>query len=246
MLEDKHTNGDMNDQDQHIVLDLERMLDTRNEDAQTLLRIRERLLKLSEGSLPVSELDLKAIAPMKTVKVRSLITNRTNKRSIYSHFDEGKGWLQPLSAIAAVLMVAIIVGSLALLLSYLRQGTTGNGSRVFSQRQGWTQLVIYSGKGNKTLTGLNLALPHLWGDALTCVGSGKLDIELTGAGMTSFLGKIPCDAKLSSLVTPQSITFEVSTPTPQIQTMKVTADADTAWYIEISQAKAQPTLTIGS
>jgi len=28
--------------------------------------------------------------------------------------------------------------------------------------------------------------------------------------------------------------------------MKVTADADTAWYIEISQAIAQPTLTIGS
>lgn len=246
MLEDKYTNGGMNDQDQQIVLDLERMLDTRNEDAQSLLRIRERLLKLSEGSLPVSEFDLTAIVPMKSVKVRSLTTSRSKKRSIYPHFDERKGWLQPLSAIAAVLMVAIIVGSLALLLTYLRQGTTGNGSRVFSQRQGWTQFVIYSGKGNKTLTGLNLALPHLWGDALACVGSGKLDIELTGAGMTSFLGKSPCDAKLSSNVTPQSITFEVSTPTPKIQTMKVTADAGTTWYIEISQAIAQPTLTIGS
>jgi len=206
MQQDKHTNGGMNDHDQQIVLDLERMLDTRNEDAQSLLRIRERLLKLSEGSLPVSELDHTAITPIKTVKVRSLSTNKTNKRSIYSHFDEGRAWLQPLSAIAAVLMVAILVGSLALLLTYLRQSTTGNGSRVFSQRKGWTQLVMYSGKGNKTLTGLNLVLPGLWGDAVTCVGSGKLDIELTGVGMTSFLGKTPCDANLSSLATPQSIT----------------------------------------
>ena len=166
MLQDKHTNGDMNDQDQHIALDLERMLDTRNEDAQSLLRIRERLLKLSEGSLPVSELDHTEIAPMKTVKFRSLTTSRTNKRSGYSHFDEGKGWLQPLSAIAAVLIVAILVGSLALLLTYLRQGTTGNGSRVFSQRQGWTQLVMYSGKGNKTLVVGNLAY-HIFGAMLS-------------------------------------------------------------------------------
>jgi len=89
-------------------------------------------------------------------------------------------------------------------------------------------------------------LPILWGDAVACVGSGKLNVELTGTGMTSFLGKTPCDAKLSSLVTPQSITFEVSTTTPKIQTMKITADADTAWYIEINRAKAQPTLAIGS
>lgn len=245
MLEDKHTTGEINKQDQQLVEYLESMLATRSEDAQSLARIHERLLKLNEGSLPVSDLDHTTNLPITTKKGRSQSTGRANLRSIYSSIGEKKVWLRPLSVIAAVLIVAIIVGSLALLFAHLRQDTMGNGSRVFSQRQGWTQLVLYSGKGSRTITGQNIVLPRLWGDASTCIGSGKLDIELIGEGIISYEGKSPCNSGLSALVTPQSITFETSSSTPKIQTIKVAADPNTTWYLEIEQAVVQPTLTIG-
>lgn len=245
MFEDKHTTGEMNDQDQQLVGYLERMLATRSEDAQSLARIHERLLKLNEGSLPVSDLDHTTNLPITTKKGRSQSTGGANLRSICSTFGEKKAWLRPLSLIAAVLIVSVIVGSLVLLFAHLRQDTMGNSSRVFSQRQGWAQFVLYSGKGSRTITGQNIVLPRLWGDASTCVGSGKLAIELIGTGMISYEGESPCTSGLSTLVTPQSITFETSSATPKIQMIKVTADANTTWYLEIEQAVVQPTLTFG-
>ncbi|HEX6110078.1 MAG TPA: hypothetical protein VFZ02_11760 [Ktedonobacteraceae bacterium] len=247
MLEDKHTTGEINEQDRQLVQVLQRIYDTRAEDAQSLERIRERLLTISAGSLPVSDHDLTTATtpPLRTEKARSQGTKKTNIRFIRSTFDGKKTWLRPLSTIAAVLLVAIIVGSLALLLIRLRQDTTGNGSRVFSLRQGWMQLALYSGRGSKTITGQNIELPRLWGDANTCVGTGKLNIELTGKQTMMNMGRDSCQSALSTIVAPQSISFEVSASTPQIQTIKVTVDANTKWHLLIVQAMTQPALTIG-
>lgn len=143
------------------------------------------------------------------------------------------------------MLVAIIVGSLALLLLHLRQSTTGNGSGVFSLRRGWTQFALYSGRGSKTITGQDIAPPRLWGFSDACTGTGKLDMELTGKQTKMFIGRDSCQSALSTIVAPQSITFEISASTPQIQTIKVTAEANTTWYLEIEQAVTQPTLTIG-
>lgn len=247
MLDDKHTTGEISEQDQQLVQHLQRLYDTRSEDAQSLARIRERLLKISEGSLPISDPDqtTTTTTPLTTVKTRSQGTRETDMQFIRPTFDEKKTWLRPLSAIAAVLIVAIIVSSLALLLTHLRQGTTGNNTGVFTIRQGWTQLTMYSGTGSITITGQNIELPRLWGDANSCVGTGKLDIWLTGKQTMINTGRDSCQSALSTIVAPQSISFEVSASTPQIQTIKVTVDANTKWHLLIVQAVTQPALTIG-
>lgn len=249
MLEDREAPEELDEQDRQIAAYLQRIYDTRAEDAQSLARIRERLQKISTGTLPVSDPVTTSEAALAT-RVRSRHTSGADTpfTLIHSTFREGKTWPSRLSALAAVLLVAVVVGSLALFLIRIRQGNLGSSSGVFTLRPGWAVVASYSGTGSKTISGRDIVeVPSLWGSDYACSGSGKLDIQLTGIALTGereddYLGKDKCSTPTTT-VAPLGLSLDSSSL--RIQTIKVTADASTVWHLLIVEATTQPTLTLG-
>lgn len=155
---------------------------------------------------------------------------------------EKKTWKYYLSTIAAVLLVGMLIASLVVVL-HLRQGSQVAGN-PFVLRPGWKQVALYSGTGNKTITGLKIALPQLYGYASNCVGSGSLSMKLTGENTLIDLGQTPCQPALSTNPAPRSLSFNLSPP--HIQTITVKADAAISWFLLISELTPQPAPISGS
>src|SRR5260370_15480082 len=133
------------------------MDDRRAEDAQSLERIRERLQKISTGTLPACDpVSTPEAAP--AIRVRSRHTSGSDMpiRLIHSTFREGKTWPSRLSVLAAVLLVTVVAGSLALLLIRIHQGGLGSGSGVFTLRTRWALAASYSGTGRRTISGRDI------------------------------------------------------------------------------------------
>jgi len=245
MLEDREAPEELDEQDRQIAAYLQRIYDTRAEDAQSLARIRERLQKISAGTLPVSDpVTTSEAAPATRVRSRHTSGADMPFTLIHSTFREGKTWPSRLSVLAAVLLVAMVAGSLAFFLIRIRQGNLGSGSGVFTLRPGWAVVASYSGTGSKTISGRDIVeVPRLWGYDYACTGSGKLDIQLiTGDQGDYFLGKDKCSTQTTT-VAPLGLSLDSSSQ--KIQTIKVTADASTVWHLLIVEATMQPTLTLG-
>jgi hypothetical protein len=159
-----------------------------------------------------------------------------------------RGWPQRLSLLAAVLLVAVLVGSLALLLHRSPPGPGGGPGSVFRLRPGWTEIVEYSGTGSQTITGQDIELPRLEGSAYGCVGSGGLRIEISEENYTVpsvFLITDRCSALPPPVVSPATFSFH-NTPLGKLDTIKVTANAKTRWFFQFTQPAKQPTLRLGS
>jgi hypothetical protein len=249
MLEDRQAPEELDEQDRQIAVYLQLIYDTRAEDVQSLARIRERLQKISTGTLPVSDpVTTPEAAPATRMHSRHTSGSDMPIRLIHSTFREGKTWPSRLSVLAAVLLVAVVAGSLALFLIRIRQGNLGSGSGVFTLRPGWAVVASYSGTGSKTISGRDIVeVPRLWGYDYACTGSGKLDIQLTSISLTGeqgdyFLGKDKCSTPTTT-VAPLDLSLESSSL--RIQTIKVTADASTVWHLLLVEATMQPTLTLG-
>src|SRR5260370_12876709 len=168
-------------------------------------------------------------------------------RLIRSTFREGKTWPSRLSVLAAVLLVTVVAGSLALLLIRIHQGNLGSGTGVFTLRPGWAVVASYSGTGSKTISGRDIEAPRLWGYDYACTGSGKLDSQLTGIALTGereddYLGTDKCSTPTTP-VAPLGLSLDSSSL--RIQTIKVTANASTVWHLLLVEATTQPTLTLG-
>jgi hypothetical protein len=248
MLEDREAPGELDEQDRQIAAYLQRIYDTRAEDAQSLARIRERLQKISTGTLPVSDpVTTPEAAPATRVRSRHTSGSDMPIRLIHSTFREGKTWPSRLSVLAAVLLVAVVAGSLALFLIRIHQGNLGSGTGVFTLRPGWAVVASYSGTGSKTISGRDIEAPRLWGYDYACTGSGKLDIQLTGIALTGereddYLGTDKCSTPTTT-VAPLGLSLDSSSL--RIQTIKVTANASTVWHLLLVEATTQPTLTLG-
>ncbi len=151
-----------------------------------------------------------------------------------------RAWQRRLSALVAVVVLLALVGTLALL--FLQHGQSTGG--IFQIRPGWQQIALYSGTGNKTITGLHLQLPSMWGSAFTCIGSGGVDVKTTGPLFTGVGGTNDCQAIDHHPVAPTGFEFDV-TPHAEIQTMTVKADEHTRWYLLFVQKVPQPSFTLG-
>jgi hypothetical protein len=91
MLEDREAPEELDEQDRQITAYLQRIYDTRAEDAQSLARIRERLQKISTGTLPVSDpVTTSEAAPATRVRSRHTSGSDMPIRLIHSTFREGK------------------------------------------------------------------------------------------------------------------------------------------------------------
>jgi hypothetical protein len=151
-----------------------------------------------------------------------------------------RNWPQRLSAIAAALLVAVLVGSLALLLTNHPQP----GAVTFKLRPGWTVIAEYSGVGSKTITRQHVTLPYLWGSSFTCKGDGKVDVTATGPTYVGLFGADNCSSTSANTLMPNLIFLETSN-IDKIDTIKVIANADTAWYLQFAQATPQPAFKPG-
>ncbi|HEU5370140.1 MAG TPA: zf-HC2 domain-containing protein, partial [Ktedonobacterales bacterium] len=155
-------------------------------------------------------------------------------------------WLQRLSTLAAVLLLTVLVGALVAVLLHRTQGVALPPEKLFQLRPGWSALAEYSGTGSQTITGQDIELPRLWGNAYGCIGSGKLDIELSGKSASEVYGMstIGCDTASFPLVSPGAFSFD-NTPIGKLDTIKVTTSAKTHWFFQLTQAIEQPAFVLG-
>ncbi len=117
---DKFTPGDEDERDRRLIQDLHRMYHAKVEDASPLARIRKRLAESSAGILYNSPK-----APQQHDVLGMHWERPGNVNSTRSSFAEGKTWQQRTGAIAAVVFVTLLVGSLVVVLTRAHQSSTG-------------------------------------------------------------------------------------------------------------------------
>lgn len=112
-------------QNQRLLTTLQRIYDTRAEDAQSLERIRERLLRNSESTMKTGKQS--PPPPLGRNEFRPYITDgNMNKKASHPGFREGWTWQRRLSTIAAALFVTLLVGSLIVVLNLTHRSSTGS------------------------------------------------------------------------------------------------------------------------
>lgn len=154
-----------------------------------------------------------------------------------------KPWRQRVLALAAVLLVAFLAISFALLSTRPYAGNTGT-SKMFTITQGWTQLAYYHGTGSQTIAVGGLSLPQFWGQALTCQGKGKLKIEMSGPGYLNDGGTDNCTTTSAPMIAPATIDFALSSE--HIQKIQVTAPVAMSWSLLLLQETPQPAFSLNS
>ncbi len=117
---DKLTSGDEDERDQRLIQDLHRMYHTKVEDAQLLARIRKRLAESSASILNES-----TRTPQQHAVLRMHGERPGNMNTTRASFAEGKTWQQRTGAIAAVVFVTLLVGSLVFVLTRAHQSSPG-------------------------------------------------------------------------------------------------------------------------
>lgn len=230
MQEDRPTTHADDAQERELTAALQHIFDTRAPDAQALARIRERLIEVGAGPLPAS--------PASIADIHQQRIKGTPMRIVHTLTPATKTWKYYLQTIAAVLLVGLLLTSFAVVL-HMRQGSQG-GANPFVPRTGWKQIALYSGTGSKTINGLNVALPQLYGYSYNCVGSGSLAMKLTSKGNIIDIGQNPCQSVLATRSAPSFLAFD---PTPtKIETITVKADAATSWFLLINAPEPKPAL----
>jgi hypothetical protein len=237
MSDDKMVSDGTNELEDQITHHLRYLYNTKAEDMQSLAHIRERLLKNSKESLP-------AIDPLKNTPELPYEGQMPPVRLCPARpaWKKRTVWSQRLLQLVAVLLVAAITGAFAILLTVSHTSSGGN----IALRPGWQQVAVYSGKGNSTITGLKQSLPQIWASSLTCRGDGAVNIAMSGMGvLESQDGTDSCQFPQLTLSQPISFSYNESS-TVVIQTIKVTANANTSWQFHLLQATKQPTFHLGS
>lgn len=234
-MPDTYPSDELQDQDRPIVEQLERMYGTQAEDAQSLARIRARIVQNSAGPLPFPH---PTLATEDTpVQLQRRRTKETDMRLIRIITSREKSWPRRLSVLAAALFVMILVGSLVLVLARKPQGSVAGLPPL---QPGWRQVALLSGSSSKTFTHQDIVLSTLWGMSFGCVGQGKVDIEFDGQINNSASGTCQQNTEpvLSDPYGPQTIELETSVHT--IQTVKVTVSGSINWYLQLSNATVTP------
>ncbi len=111
---------ELNQQNAELMQDLHRLYNTRAEDAQSLARIRKQLQKNTVKTLYESQSMFAPVPPMVRGGERGNIMKITGSRT-----SNGRVWQQRMTALAAVVIVGILVGSLLFVLSRSHQPNTG-------------------------------------------------------------------------------------------------------------------------
>ena len=108
---------------QPLIHNLRHLYSTPDEDAQSLARMHQHLL-YSPESLIHSQTGQarKTSRALKTHSERSAVMNNTE-----IHTGERRSWSHSFNMIAAVILMTLLIGSMVLIFTYVRQGGTGSG-----------------------------------------------------------------------------------------------------------------------
>jgi hypothetical protein len=240
MSEENLLPEEMSDQGQAIVQDLRHLYNTALEDQQSLARIRARFLQKSASELPIAAIS--AEEPLSIIEQTT--SHKTGKSSLAQKWQAQQPWIRRLNLLAALLLAAVLVGSLVLILAQSRQTNVSSTlfRTPFQSQSGWHTMFSYSGTGSKTITDLSITLPQLYKLRVNCVGGDKVDVSLESMGYKNATGLDPCTNELYSRPSPTSYSYDlVSRP---IHTITVTAQSQTTWYLQIDRADTQPNFTL--
>lgn len=228
---------------QRLIEFLGKVYETRAEDAQSLGRVRARLLA---GKVPL---------PM-----RNAIDTGAPLRRQQGNGEKGtgelfleSGWRYRLNSLAAVLVAALLVGSLLTVLNLGHRSATGAGSGTaalstqhVSQKKpkplpfltvpyGWTLLGRLSGQGDQNVE--HAFVPGAkWQALLSCQGSKtQLQLVLSGAyPHAQNRDKLPAKISYIFLCASPSGTQVFPSPTGQGSIVaQVSADKQTSWSMII-------------
>ncbi len=122
---DKFTSGDEDEQDRRLIQDLHRMYHAKVEDAQLLAHIRQRLAESSTSMLYDS-----TRTPLQHDVLSMHRERPDNVNSTRASFAEGRTWQQRTGAIAAVVFVTLLVGSLVFVLTRAHQSSPGGPENI--------------------------------------------------------------------------------------------------------------------
>lgn len=114
------------EQNQPLVQNLRRFYQTNDADAQSHARMRERLLASGEQN------EVLAKTSLEREKLGIMLHNYNNSNGDSKAHGEVVIWQRSLSMIAAVVFVALLVGSLVVVLDHARQSATGNNKPAVS------------------------------------------------------------------------------------------------------------------
>ncbi len=239
MSDDKMLSKETNELDNQLTQHLRYLYNTKLDDMQSLTHIRERLLRNSKESLPVID---------SLINITELPHERQRPRSPLYHahptWRSRASLSQRILQLVAVLLVAVITGAFAIVLT-ISHASLGGKTSSSLLRPGWQQVAVYSGKGNSTLTGLKRSLPSIWATSITCTGDGAVNITMAGVDTEDQQDTDSCQYPLLTLSQPTSFLYNESSTTV-IQTIKVTAHATTSWQLHLLEAIHQPTFHLGA
>ncbi len=201
---------------------LHQLYDTRERDAQSLARIRTRLLN-EVPNLPASTPSIDEFS----IRSSRRSKEREGKMDMF-HFPTGetRGWSHRLSIIAAAVLVALVVGTLALLLqrTHIQVGGPHNNLNL---PPGWTAGPSYSGKGSSVISGQSVHLNPLWGYILSCNGKGQINADFTdmnsGAGANCVSG---------TTVPTNNIIVQFQAASTILQSFKITVPTSASWTLQ--------------
>ncbi len=235
-MPDTYPSDELQDRDRPIIEQLERMYGTQAEDAQSLARIRARIVQNSKGPLPFPQFASSSEQSHARSQKRSAKENNMSFMRVVTTRE--KPWQRQLNLIAAAIFVVLLVGSLILVVARRPQTPIAGPHPL---QAGWMQAALFNGDSSKTFTHQAIALSTLWGVSFGCIGQGKVDIELDGQKNNTLTATCQhiTGPLLSAPYGPDTITLATSAHT--IQTVKVTVSGTLNWYLQFSNAQIAPT-----
>jgi hypothetical protein len=120
-MHDDFAPEELSRQNERLMQNLHRIYNTRARDAQSLARIRERLLNNNSKTLYESSAMFTSAPPMVPRREKENIMKITGSRT-----STARVWQQRVGVLAALLFVALLVGSLIIVLNHSHQPNTGS------------------------------------------------------------------------------------------------------------------------
>ncbi|GCE11161.1 hypothetical protein [Tengunoibacter tsumagoiensis] len=193
-------------------------LDSEEKDRESQARIRERLLARSANALPVATL-------MSTDGAYIQSSGKGVPQMLHL-ISQQRPWQRRLSMVAVILIVAVLVGSLALVFTHLQRNSESHPPTPH-WRYGWTPVKTFSGHGNAKFTDLALDFGPVIGMYVSCNKNSAIDVH---SDIISAVG--PCPTLQAGTLEPQSSQSAQKEDVIQYITyLTITASSTTSWNI---------------
>jgi hypothetical protein len=230
-----------NEQNSQLAHDLRSLYDTPTEIEQSLARMRTQLLIRSTS---IANTRQRMVTPQRQQPGRV--------DSEPSRMFTRKTWQRRLNFIAAIALVALLVGSFIVVLDYAHQSGTGTpkGTQIpcssastgnYGFNPYWKVLAHFSCTGNVTIDKLNLKLTAFWAYKVTCNDGGKQTPFTLGLNLENSEVSLTDEGYCNSS---GSLYLADNTTIQTIHTLKTVTSPQLSWQLTIAVCK-DPIVAVG-